>query len=327
MAKWYLLVTVFFLTFSFFASRQGFQIETRTQLSHEQEQERMYVFLEEKMKGGERKEGEEGGEGKDIENRIKKSQGRKEKPRQKPVYEHGEKKDDWYHPKPGTSWQWQLSGKLNTSYDVDLYDIDLFETSKEVIEKLHRDGRKVICYFNAGAYEPYRPDAGRFPKLALGKKMEGWEEERWLDIAHYESFADIMRARLDLAKEKGCDGVEPDNIDGYTNETGFSLTPEDQTRYNRWLAREAHKRGLAIALKNDLDQVLQLVDDFDFALNEQCFEYDECEKLLPFIRKGKAVLGVEYELNLENFCPQAEKYHFSWLKMDWSLNGERTECR
>ena len=34
----------------------------------------------------------------------------------------------------------------------------------------------------------------------------------------------IMQARLDVAKEKGCDGVDPDNVDGYDNENGLDLT-------------------------------------------------------------------------------------------------------
>ncbi len=229
----------------------------------------------------------------------------------------------WYQPRPGVSWQWQLTGPLNTGYDVELYDIDL-DTPAEQIAQLHAAGRKVICYFNAGAYEPYRRDAGDFPRTVLGRPLEGWEDERWLDIAHYERFADIMKARLDAAAAKGCDGVEPDNIDAYEAETGFPLTAADQLRYNRWLAGEAHRRGLAIALKNDLGQVEELVDDFDFAINEECFFYDECEQLLPFIAQGKAVLGVEYED--ADVCARARAMNFSWLLMDLELAGGRQSC-
>lgn len=42
-----------------------------------------------------------------------------------------------------------------------------------------------------------------------------------------------MQARLDLAVQKGCDGVEPDNVDGYQNNSGFPLTAQDQLAYNR----------------------------------------------------------------------------------------------
>jgi len=105
----------------------------------------------------------------------------------------------------------------------------------------------------------------------------------------------IMKNRLDLAAEKGCDGVEPDNVDGYANDSGFTLSASDQLDFNRLIALEAHARGLSVGLKNDLDQVNELVDDFDFAVNEQCFEFDECELLKPFIEQGKTVLNAEYK--------------------------------
>lgn len=45
-----------------------------------------------------------------------------------------------------------------------------------------------------------------------------------------------MGRRLDKAMTRGCDGVEPDNVDGYTNHNGLGLTAADQLSYNKWLA-------------------------------------------------------------------------------------------
>ena len=107
-----------------------------------------------------------------------------------------------------------------------------------------------------------------------------------------------------------------------TNESGFALTDEDQLAYNRWLAATAHELGLSIGLKNDLNQIEDLVEDFDWALNEQCFQYDECELLLPFIEAGKAVFGVEYSeegLKPAAYCPIANEYGFSWLTKTYDL--------
>jgi hypothetical protein len=136
-----------------------------------------------------------------------------------------------------------------------------------------------------------------------------------------------MGARLDEAANKGCDGVEPDNVDGYTNKSGFPLSYQDQLNYNIWLANAAHERGLSIGLKNDLDQVVDLIEHFDWALNEQCFQYDECELLLPFVEAGKAVFGVEYRGNTNSFCPQANAMDFDWLKKKLKLNAWRVACR
>ena len=229
--------------------------------------------------------------------------------------------------KPGISWQWQLDGdEVNTEYKVDLYDIDLENTPPKTIALLHKKRAKVICYFNAGAYEPYRSDSVQFPKEVIGNIMEGWEDERWLDISHYEKFASIMEKRLDMAVEKGCDGVEPDNIHAYQENSGFSLTYDDQLRYNKWLAQEAHRRGLAIALKNDGEQVKDLVNDFDFAVVEECFQYNECMPFTKFIEQNKAVLEVEYELPKSAFCPKAKELNFSALKMNMDLAGDRDAC-
>lgn len=200
---------------------------------------------------------------------------------------------NWYQPAVLTSWHWQLEGALNTGYNVDVYDIDLFDSSKLTIEQLQLDNHKVICYFSAGSYENWRDDKDSFSATDYGRTLDGWEGERWLDIRSANVHS-IMLTRLDLAVSKGCDGVEPDNMDGYSNASGFTLTADDQLAYNRYLANQAHLRGLSIGLKNDLDQIAELVEYYDFAVNEQCFEYQECEALAPFTDAGKAIFNAEY---------------------------------
>lgn len=227
-----------------------------------------------------------------------------------------------WQPAPGTTWQWQLSGDVNTDYDVTMYDVDLFDTPPETIDRLHADGRTVICYFSAGSWENWRADADRFPDEVLGRNLAGWPGEKWLDIRQLAALAPIMQARLDMASAKGCDGVEPDNVDGYANASGFPLSYDDQLVYNRWLAGEAHRRQLSVGLKNDLEQVPDLVADFDWALNEECFNYDECDLLLPFIEASKAVFGVEYEGRREEYCPPATTMRFSWLTKSLELGDE-----
>ncbi|WP_457745969.1 endo alpha-1,4 polygalactosaminidase [Sulfurimonas sp.] len=199
----------------------------------------------------------------------------------------------WYKPDTNTSWQWQLQGTLNTSYNVDIYDIDLFDTNTTTINDLKNSGKRVICYFSAGSYEEWRDDAVSFDTQLLGETLDGWAGERWLDISN-DALVPIMRARLDLAAAKGCDGVEPDNMDGYTNNTGFTLSYTDQLAYNRFIANEARVRGLSVGLKNDLDQVADLEQYYDFAVNEQCHEYSECDTLTPFVNANKPVFNAEY---------------------------------
>ncbi|MFJ8583415.1 endo alpha-1,4 polygalactosaminidase [Streptomyces sp. NPDC093595] len=232
---------------------------------------------------------------------------------------------DRWQPAPGQQWQWQLSGRLDPAVDVPVYDIDGFDHSAGTVADLHRRGRKVICYLSTGAHEDWRPDAGKFPREVLGRG-NGWEGERWLDIRRTDVLETLMAARLDMCRDKGFDAVEPDNMDGYANDTGFPLTAADQLRWNRLIARLAHERGLAVGLKNDLDQIPELLGDFDFAVNEQCAEYGECERLRPFVRAGKAVFHVEYELRKRDFCPEAERLRMSSMRKRYELGVWRDPC-
>lgn len=103
-----------------------------------------------------------------------------------------------------------------------------------------------------------------------------------------------MLARATMAKSKGCDGIDWDNVDGYANDSGFNLSYADQIAYNTMLSTITHGLDMAVGLKNDLDQVNDLVSLFDFAVNESCQQYNECQNVLPFIQAGKPVWGINY---------------------------------
>jgi len=200
----------------------------------------------------------------------------------------------WWRPRPGLTWQWQLSGRLDLSVPADVYDIDAVESSKSDVDALHAAGRRVICYVNAGAYEEWRPDAGRFPTGVLGRPLDGWPGERWLDVRRWDVLEPILAARFATCRAKGFDAVEPDNVDGYANDSGFPLGAADQLAFNRRLADLAHRTGLAIGLKNNVEQAAALEPAFDFAVNESCQVYRECDRLRVFVDRGKPVFHVEY---------------------------------
>ncbi len=201
----------------------------------------------------------------------------------------------WWRPgATATTWQWQLSGTVDTSYAVAAYDVDLFDTPVATIQKLHDAGRRVICYFSAGSSENWRADDAQFAAADRGSALDGWVGERWLSVTST-NVRRVMQTRLDLARTKGCDAVEPDNVDAYANKNGLNITAAQQLDYNRFLSDQAHARGLAVGLKNDLDQVAALEGAFDFAVNEQCHEYDECGLLKPFVTADKPVFVAEYK--------------------------------
>jgi hypothetical protein len=229
-------------------------------------------------------------------------------------------------PAPGTTWQWQLSGGLDQSVDAQMYDIDLFDNPASTVGALNARGRHVVCYVDAGTFEPGRPDAGSFPAAVIGQDVAGWPGEKWLDVRRLDVLGPILERRLDLCRQKGFDGVEPDNVDAYANASGFPLTAADQLRFNRFIAAAAHARGLSVGLKNDLEQAAALQPDFDWALNEQCFQYGECDLLQPFARAAKAVFIAEYDLDPSAFCGQARSAGYTAMRKQLDLGSWRQPC-
>lgn len=231
-----------------------------------------------------------------------------------------------WRPAKGTTWQWQLTGTVDLSVDAAVYDVDGFDVSKDTITKLHQQGRRAICYIDAGSYENWRSDAGTFPSKVLGSAMDGWPGERWLDVRQLDALKPIMEKRFQMCKDKGFDAIEADNVDGYSNKTGFPITSTQQIAYNRMLAALAHQRGLSIGLKNTPDLVGSLVNDFDFAVVEQCYEYGECTAFTPFIRQNKAVLHVEYNVPVTKFCATTKGLGFSSMLKKLDLGAWRQVC-
>jgi len=144
--------------------------------------------------------------------------------------------------------------------------------------------------------------------------------------AAWASFAPILRDRLDRCVAKVFDGVEYDWADSYLHNTGFDLTRTDQLTFDHWLARAAHHRGLAVGLKNALPLIPALVGTWDFAVNEQCFQYHECWHYAPFLDGGKAVFNVEYEIPRSDFCAKATELGISAIRKHLELDAWRRAC-
>ena len=225
-----------------------------------------------------------------------------------------------------STWYHQLTGRLQSTNAL-VYAIDMFENSAADIQAMKQSGHIVICNLSAGTYEPWRPDAGAFLKSDIGNAVRGGSGERWTDIRSANVRA-IMVARMDLGKSKGCDGFDFDSVDGYANATGFPITIQMQVEYNKHLAFSAHDRHLIVALRNNAELAESLVDSYDLAIVEQCFEYNECEKYSAFTQKGKAILAAEYTPKSVNQCSMAELASISLAFFNVELDGSRYEsCR
>ena len=258
-----------------------------------------------------------------------------------------------WHPPLVTRWQYQLQGvkafASTGGIDVaitsipftggspvapDAFDIDLYVDQKisgndhtidtAAVAAIHAAGHRAVCYVDAGTWENWRPDADQFPKSILGRN-NGWPGEKWLDIRQTDVLFPLMDARVAKCAQGGFDAVEFDNVDGAFNKTGFKLTKDDQLFYNASLANIAHGYGLSVGLKNDVDatQVSTLLPYFDFAVNEQCFQYHECAVLQSFVQAGKPVFNVEYKGKPSSYCPAMnDTYDFNSAHRKLSLFDE-----
>ncbi len=146
----------------------------------------------------------------------------------------------------------------------------------------------------------------------------------------------LMADRMDLAVSKGCDAVDPDNVDAYDNGGGgFSLTTTDSTDYVQWLATTAHSKGLAVGLKNAGDIITsEVIGEVDFAVNEQCVQYKECGTWTPFITANKPVFHIEYPKSAPNVpaatqsttCNNPSASGFSTVLKDMDLDDWLIAC-
>jgi hypothetical protein len=226
-----------------------------------------------------------------------------------------------WRPPARITWYWQLQGPVNNAVNVDVYDIDGFDTRASEVSRLHALGRRVVCYIDIGSWEQWRPDAGRFPRSVLGRG-DGWPGERWLDVRRLAILKPIMTARLRMCVRKGFDAVEGDLIDGFANHTGFHITARQQLTYDEWFAREAHALGLSAFQKNDPEQARTLQPFFDGELDEQCNQYHECDAFKPYLRAGKPVLNAEYQRSLyPHFCAADARLGIVGALYGLALNG------
>ena len=174
---------------------------------------------------------------------------------------HGAPPPGRWVPDAVTPWQWLLSHPLDPANPIDMgtgvvdaagqpaadpvvYDIDGFSNPATTVTALHAGGKRAICYIETGAWESYRPDAGMFPQAVLGNAMQGYPDERYLDIRS-SVVVELIKARIKMCADKGFDAVEPDIDDSYTADTGFPITLADNVAFNTTIAglRPRARRG------------------------------------------------------------------------------------
>lgn len=220
---------------------------------------------------------------------------------------------------PDEQFYWQLQGTVNTSRPELVYDIDGFDNTSETVSTLKSAGKYVIAYFSAGTYENWRPDEGDFPSGVKGNNVDGWAGEKWLDVTQVATLQPIMEGRVAIAKSKGFQAIEWDNLDGYDNSTGFSISQAQQKTYLQMLADITHAQGLAAIFKNVPDFASWGASRFDGVIGEEAYEWAEEASYDPWHTASKPVWIVEYSGTLD--CSDAASRGFHLSKYTYDLDG------
>ncbi|MET7683309.1 endo alpha-1,4 polygalactosaminidase [Streptomyces sp. NPDC005423] len=195
----------------------------------------------------------------------------------------------------------------NATFD---YQIGAAYTPAKGVTAVSRDrsakpakGLYNVCYVNAFQAQP---DAlswweKKYPDLILRDKNnrpvidEDWDEAL-LDTSTADKrtrLAKVVGEWVDGCAKSGFQAVEPDNLDSY-DRSGGRLTKAHNAAFAKLLADRAHAAGLAIGQKNTADLLSDRTKiGFDFAVAEECGQYNECGDFAKAY--SNRVFVIEYE--------------------------------
>lgn len=256
---------------------------------------------------------------------------------------HTHAASSWPQIKPNTRFAWNLqSAPSETALDNQsgpkVYDFDFLNSNAAQIARIKAKGVDVVCYFSAGTDEDWTPDHDQFKAGDTFGKLPGWEGEQVVDTRST-NVRSIMYNRIQTMHNLGCNGIDPDNVDAYTN-IKSPLTATTALNYMQFLSDTAHNFHMSIALKNSGNLVNQKLPDgqtvvqaYDYAIVEQCYQYKECDLYKPFVDVGKAVTILEYKGTASTWatsadCKDADAKNYDAYLTSLSLNGgPSTACR
>lgn len=232
---------------------------------------------------------------------------------------------EYWQPKPGETKNWdiQVNAPFDFSTERAMMIVDLWASVPAATMIDYGDGAPVsvpagaqastiatlqarqtviICRVGLGGVRTSDPDYAKFPAAAIGDVATQWHpDERYLDLGQRDTWKDIAFARLDLAKQIGCDGVEAYLADHDLNVTGFIESPDVQRAWAASIALEVHQRKMSAGARNGSPTGITdtMAQQFDWQLVERCGEFTDCDPAArDFLNARKAVFAIDYNISL-----------------------------
>ncbi|KUF18916.1 endo alpha-1,4 polygalactosaminidase [Streptomyces silvensis] len=156
-----------------------------------------------------------------------------------------------------------------------------------------------LCYVNAFQVQPGAEKDWDADLLLRDRNGKVVHDDTWgeavLDIRTADKrkrIAAKVNGWIDGCANKGFQAVEPDNYDTYTRFSSY-LKASHAKSFVSLLSAHAHKKGLAMAQKNTPGLAAAHKETgLDFAVAEECGEWDECGKYTAAY--GDRVIVIEY---------------------------------
>lgn len=232
---------------------------------------------------------------------------------------------DYWQPKPGETKNWdiQVNAPIDLSTERAMIIVDLFASVPSPTTIAYGDGSTVsvpagsqpqtmatlqarqtiiTCRVGLGGVKSTDPDFAKFPSGTVSSMtLDDDQVTHYLDFAQRAAWEDIAFARIDLAKQIGCDAIEPYLSDHGFTDLGFPPELESQRSWYAAVAAAVHGRELSVGMRNGVE--LGLVDtmaaNYDWLLVERCAEVPNCELVRPFLNVRKAVFAIDFPTDFE----------------------------
>jgi hypothetical protein len=230
-------------------------------------------------------------------------------------------------PPAGAEFDYQLGEAYAPAADVAVLSRDRNDEPDPV--------RYTICYVNGFQTQPNeaRIWMGDNADLVLrdGEPVTDpdWPDEMILDTStsdRRQRLTAIVGEWIDQCAADGFDAIEIDNLDSFTRFED-RLTEDDAVAFARALTARAHAAGVAIAQKNTVELLDRRTETgFDFAIVEQCNEYQECDAFTAVY--GNQVYVIEYDRDaFESGCKDFPDLSIVYRDRDVSAPGSDTYAR
>jgi hypothetical protein len=234
------------------------------------------------------------------------------------------------HADTPATWDWQQNEPYEFGRKLDVFvTTPGRDTRTGVVRMSMINKTKVVCPVSVGTVASTDFFANMYPPQVVGNAVEGRAETHYLDIRNMNAILLLVGKRFNKCQAEQHSVILATDLDSHLVDGDFDISAEDVVAYATALAKIAHDLDMEIVQKDVPDLTPQLVDIFDFALTESCYQDGWCGDMQPYLNAGKIVLDAEYNdrpINWAEACEYAANNGISMILKDRDLTADLQTC-